>query len=133
MAKVILGNRPKNFKRTVSFPMHDGTTGTIECTYKYRTRTEFGAFIDKIMAAARATDAAKGPADQPAGEFSMSDLMAKTAGSNAEYIVDVLDAWSLDEPLGLDAAQQLADELPAAATAIMDTYRAAIVDGRLGN
>lgn len=39
MAKIKLGARPKNFTRTVSFPMLDGSTGKIEVTYKYRTRS----------------------------------------------------------------------------------------------
>ena len=67
------------------------------------------------------------------GQFSMTDLMQKTAGSNAQYLMKVLDAWNLDEDLTLANAQQLADELPAAAAAIMEMYRLAVTEGRLGN
>lgn len=126
MAKIKLGNRPKNFKRTVTFPMLDGSTGTIECLYKYRTRTEFGKFIDGIFAAANEEQ----PAD---GKIVLADLMAKTRDKNAEYMLDVLDGWNLDEELNLENAQQLADEIPAAANAIMETYRTAILEGRMGN
>ena len=52
MAKIKLGNRPKNFKRIVKFQMLEGGEGAIECVYKYRTRKEFGEFIDGIMEAA---------------------------------------------------------------------------------
>ena len=127
MAKIKLGNRPKNFKRIVTFDMLEGGKGSIECTFKYRTRSEFGVFIDKLMEAA-------GAKEKPEGDkFSMAELMEKTAGQNAEYILDVLESWNLEEDLNKPNAQQLADELPAAAAAIMETYRIAVTEGRLGN
>lgn len=125
--KIKLGNRPKNFKRIVTFDMLEGGKGSIECTFKYRTRSEFGVFIDKLMAAAGAKERIEGD------KFSMAELMEKTAGQNAEYILDVLESWNLDEDLNKPNAQQLADELPAAAAAIMETYRTAVTEGRLGN
>ena len=126
MPKIRLGNRPKTFKQVVSFPLLDGDTGTIECIFKYRTRTEFGAFIDGIF---------KDAQEQPAadGSFSMQSLMEKTRDSNADYALAVLDAWNLDAELSRENLVQLADELPAALTAIMETYRAATVEGRLKN
>ena len=48
MAKITLGKKPKNFKKTISVQMLDGTTGTGECVFKYRTKKEFGEFIDGI-------------------------------------------------------------------------------------
>jgi hypothetical protein len=127
-SKIKLGNRPKSFKRVVTFDMLEGGQGSIECIYKYRTRSEFGVFIDALMEAAGAKD------QQPEGEkFSMRELMERTAGANAEYILDVLESWNLDEDLSKPNVQQLADELPAAAAAIMETYRTACVEGRLGN
>lgn len=128
MAKIKLGQRPASFSKTVSFPMLDGTTGTIQCTFKYRTKTEFGEFIDEIREAAgqkvNATD------DE---QFSMKTLMDKTAGANADYILKVLDGWNLDEELNRANLQQLANEIPAAASEIMETYRIACMEGRLGN
>jgi len=127
MAKIKLGERPKSFKHTVKFPMIDGTEGSIACVFKYRTRTEFGEFIDGIM-----EDAGLKP--QPDGEkFSMKALMDKTAGANADYILQVLDGWNLDEELNHANVQQLANEIPSATTAIMEQYRVAITEGRLGN
>lgn len=128
MAKIKLGERPKSFKKLVKFPMLDGTEGSIECTYKYRTRMDFGLFIDEILEAAKVK-----PVDGDEPTFSMADLMEKTAGSNAEYLLKVLDDWSLDEPLNMATAQQLADEIPAAANAIMETYRVAVTEGRVKN
>ena len=126
-SKITLGKRPKNFKRVVKFQLLEGGEGSIECSYKYRTRSEFGAFIDKVVEAAGATN-------KPEGEkFSMAELMERTAGQNAAYIMDVIDGWNLDEELTKANVQQLSDEFPAAAAAIMETYRAAITEGRLGN
>ena len=127
MATIKLGARPKSFKRAVSFPMLDGTTGTIEVSFKYRTRKEFGEFIDGIMAAAGEQKAA------PDAPFSMAALMEKTAGANADYVLQVADGWNLDEPLNHANVEQLSDEIPAAVTAIMETYRVLVTEGRLGN
>jgi hypothetical protein len=125
--KVKLGNTPKNFKKIVKFPMLDGTTGSIEVSYIYRTRKAFGAFIDEMMAAAGTTTR---PDDE---KFSMAELMEKTAGANADYVLKVIDGWNLDEPLNAASVQQLSDELPAAVNAIMETYRIAVTEGKLGN
>ena len=125
--KIKLGSRPKSFTRIVKFPMLEGGEGSIECTYKYRSRSEFGVFIDALLESAGAK-----PKDD--GEkFSMAELMERTAGQNAKYIMDVLEGWNLDEDLSQANVQQLADELPGAAAAIMETYRTACVEGRLGN
>ena len=125
--KIKLGSRPKSFTRIVKFPMLEGGEGSIECTFKYRTRKEFGEFIDRMV------DAAGGKPKAEDEKFSMADLMDRTAGQNAQYIMDVLDGWNLDEDLSQANVQQLADELPGAAAAIMEAYRTACVEGRLGN
>jgi len=125
--KIKLGARPKSFTRIVKFPMLEGGEGSIECTYKYRTRSEFGVFIDELVESAGAKPKEDGE------KFSMEELMERTAGQNAKYILDVLDGWNLDEDLSKANVQQLADELPAAAAAIMESYRTACVEGRLGN
>ena len=127
MAKIKLGSRPKNFTSVVKFPLLEGGEGSIEVKFKYRTRVEFGKLIDKLMDAAGEKPKADGE------KFSMADLMEKTAGSNADYILDVVDGWNLDEDLTRANVQQLADEIPAAASAIMETYRTATTEGRLGN
>ncbi|KRA13953.1 phage tail assembly chaperone [Acidovorax sp. Root568] len=127
MSKIKLGDRPKSFKRIVKFPRIEGGEGAIECTFKYRTRKEFGEFLDRMVEAA-------GPKTKPDDEkFSMASLFEKTGGQNAQYIMDVLDAWNLDVDLSLSAVEQLSNEYPGAASAIMEAYRMAIVEGRLGN
>ena len=128
MAKVKLGARRKNFKRNVEFDMLDGTKGNIECVYKYRTRSEFGAFVDEMVDKAKPANP-----DETPKQLSMTELMEKTKDTNADYLLKVLDGWNLDEELSCESLQQLADEVPAAVGAMMETYRAAILEGRLGN
>ena len=109
----------------VSFPLVDDTTGQIEMVFKYKTRSEFGEFIDNIL-----NDAGQAKSD---GEFSMKSLMEKTTDSNADYILKVAEGWNLDEEFTRANLQQLSDEIPAATAAIMETYRLAISEGRSGN
>lgn len=126
MAKIVLGKRPASFKRTVKFPMLDGSEGVIEVSFKYRTRSAFGTFIDGLFSDAKEEQETEKP-------LSMADLMAKTRDKNAAYLLDVIDGWNLDEPLNRESAEQLCDEIPAAVAEIMEQYRVAIVEGRRGN
>jgi hypothetical protein len=137
MAKIRLGAKPESFKHAVKFKMIDGSDGVIEVTFKYRTKTEFGKFIDEVISDAKT--AATSTADEKVEEFSMARLMEQTAGSNADYILHVATGWNLldveDKPVEFTRAkvQELADQVPAAAAAIMETYRTACTEGRLGN
>lgn len=132
MAKVKLGNRPKSFKKVVKFPMLDGTEGRFECEFKYRTRKEFGVFVDGILEAARKTAEAEGVKVEEE-KFSMLALMGNAIGANADYVMQVLDGWDLDVELTRENVEQLFDELPGAGQTIIDTYRTAITEGKLGN
>lgn len=137
MAKIVLGARPKTFKRLVKFPMLDGTIGSVEMVYTYRTRKEFGAFIDSLVEDGKATAAqaalAEGEADNAQAAFSLGAHLTRLAESNADYILQIAEGWNLDAPFNLASVQELADELPGAAQAVMDAYREAVQDGRLGN
>ena len=126
MSKIKLGQRPETFKHTVKFKMLDGSEASIEVEYVYRTRKEFGQFIDEIFAQSKE----ERPADE---DVSWAALMDKTGTANAEYVMKAVKGWNLDEDFTKDNVEQLADELPAAITAIMDTYREAVTQGRLGN
>lgn len=125
--KVKLGNRPETFVLPVTFPLVEGGEGCIKCEFKYRTKTEFGEFIDQIVSDAKADPATV------ADEFSMADLMAKTRDKNADYLLEVLKGWDLDAPLNRESAKQFADEYPGGAAEVMEKYRKATVEGRLGN
>lgn len=127
--KIKLGSRPGSFKRTVTFPMLDGEEGSIEVTFKYRTRLEFGKFIDGVFADAK-LPATPTISDPPP---SMAKAMEQARDKNATYLLQVVEAWDLDEPLNHNTALQLCDEVPAAAGAIMEAYKLAILEGRVKN
>jgi len=146
MAKIVLGARPKSFKKVVSVPMLDGEDGLIECEFKYRTSEEFGALLDEMKKAAeekadaeKARQEAERKKAEEAGEtyvepeFSFEQIRAEQNKANADYLMNVIDGWNLDVPFTADAVLQLCNELPAAPAEIGAVYRAAIVEGRLGN
>ena len=123
MSKITLGKPPKTFAPvTVTFPLPQGGEGAIECVFKYRSRKQFGEFLASILT----------PADGTAPE-TLHEIMAIATEKNGAYLADVLDSWNLDEKLTPANAAQLADEVPAAASAIMQAYSAAVTEGRLGN
>lgn len=137
MAKIKLGTRPKSFKHTVTVPLLDGTSGTLECVFRYRTRKEFGEFVDALAADARAAakkaeEEAKA-AGAEARPYSLKEYHEKGVETNADYVLGILESWNLDVELSRDAVQQLADELPGVSAAIVEAYRLAIAEGRLGN
>ncbi|MGO4379701.1 phage tail assembly chaperone [Pseudoduganella sp. RAF19] len=146
MAKVILGKPPKAISKELTFPMLDGTTGSIKVTYKYRTRTEFGTFVDSMIdvikqeseaAIAAAREKAKDKADDAVQSIDLgvseTEINAKKAQRQADFIMGCVEEWNLDIPFDLEAVEQLVDELPLAATTIIAAYREAMTEGRLGN
>ncbi|WP_349743929.1 phage tail assembly chaperone [Roseateles cavernae] len=130
MATIKLGNRPKNFPLTITVPLHEGEEGVIKVSYIYRTRTEYGAFIDELMAEA---DMKLAGESEEEIRFSVEQAWTKTRDRNADYIMRIIDGWNLDQDFGRAAVVQLCDELPGAALAIMNRYTAAITEGRLKN
>jgi hypothetical protein len=138
--KIILGKRPTSFKRIVSFPMPGEDAGSIEVTYKYRTRSEHAEFTDKLQAEVKAeadAEVARVRAAVEAGEKvaepTQAEITARQNEFNVRYLLGVVDGWNLDVPFDKESATQLVDELPAAVGAIITDYRSAIVEGRLGN
>jgi hypothetical protein len=127
MAKIKLGSTPKSFKRTIIVEMLDGTKGSIDVDFKYRTRTEFGAFLDSIF-----QDAGVKPTDAEE-KVIIADMMVKTRETNAQYLLQVLEGWNLDDELNKDNLQQLCDEFPGVANTIMETYRVAVTEGKAKN
>lgn len=130
MAKIKLGNRPKHFKRIITVPLPEGESGTVEVSYIYRTRTEFGAFVDTLFAAAGVQPASQADEDV---KFSLQVALEKTRDQNADYILKIADGWNLDQEFCRANVVQLCDELPGAAMAIINTYREAVTEGVLGN
>lgn len=130
MAKVILGAAPKSFSKKLSVPMLDGTVGEITLTYKYRSRKEFAEFIDGVFSATGVTP--EGQTDDEV-KFSLAQALGRATETNADYIMQVVEGWDLKAEFNRQSVAQLCDELPGVAIAIIDTYRQACVEGRLGN
>lgn len=128
MALIKLGSTPKSFKRALIVDMLDGTKGSIEVTYKYRTRTEFGKFLDSVF-----KEAGVAPAPGEDEKVVIEKVMEKTRDTNADYLIQVLDGWNLESELTKANLQQLCDEFPGVANTIMETYRTAITEGRAKN
>lgn len=125
MAKIVLGARPKNIKKAIKVQLLDGSEGEIGLTFKYRTRTEYGAWIDSLM-----------DGEKPTGEemkMPWEKLANKTVEANAKYIMQAVDGWDLDIDFNIENVKEFCDEYPLACSTAMDTYRTAINEGRLGN
>lgn len=127
MAKIRLGSAPKTFTRSITVDMLDGTKGSIECTFKYMTRTQFGAFLDGVF-----KDAGVKPTDDDA-KVAIAELMAKTRDTNADYLLKILDGWNLDDEVNKENLQQLCDEFPGVANGMMETFRSAVTEGKAKN
>lgn len=129
MAKITLGATPKNFKKTVKNKILDENgkvvEGTIDCSFIYRTTTEYGKLVDELNEGQ--------PIRQADDGFFLADLLRNKKERNGEYIVKILDGWGMDAEFNVSNAQQLCDEYPGVAEAIFTAYREAIVEGRLGN
>jgi hypothetical protein len=138
--KIKLGARPKSFKREVTFPILEGESGSMEVTFKYRTRKEFAQLNDDMQATAQAageTEIAKLKATAEAGEeikpLTQLEMHEHTVALQADYLMQVVEGWNLDVPFNREAVEQLIDEVPGAIVAINTAYRTAITEGRLGN
>jgi hypothetical protein len=124
MATITLGKAPKNFKKLVTFKMLDGTDGTIECLFKYRTVSAYGVMKDELSADSGIADVATA---------TWAQIMEKRRDKGGEFLSRILEGWNLDQDFSTGNLQQLADEIPGAVAAIAEAYELAIVQGRLGN
>ncbi len=123
MSKIVLGKRPDFIESTVTFPMPDGTDGVISVKYKYRTRTEYAEFIDKMIQSGGASSEEK----------TLAEMARRGIKSDAANLGEILESWDLDVKLSQESLEQFSDELPAGVAAIMSDYGLRIREGRLGN
>lgn len=124
LQRIKLGNPPKFFARTVEFVFIDGTKGSINVEFHYRTREEFAKFI---------AEAYKPRPDEGAPETALENAAAAELDRDATLIRGALVSWDLEDGLSFDSARLLASTYPAAAAAILEEYRLAIVEGRRKN
>jgi len=128
MAKITLGKTPKNFKRTITVDLIDGTKGAIEIVFKFRTRKEFGAFLDGIF-----KDTGVKPETAEEEKVLIEQIMSKACGTNANYLLQVIESWDLADDISIETLEQLCDEYPGVANAIMESYRLAVTEGKAKN
>ena len=128
MAKITLGNKPKTFKKfPVKFTMPDGTSGQINVAFKYRTRAEFGVYLNDLFKS--------GDVEKPEGDEKLDfvKLFATTTDKSVAQLLDAIDSWDFEYELSKETLAQLGDELPVVLSALGAAYNAACTEGRLGN
>jgi len=127
-AKTTLGKRPQNFKSiTVKFTMPDGSAGSIPTVFKYRTRSEFGAYLNQLFD----TSGAEKPIADEVPDFVA--LFLKAGEKTVFNLLDSINSWDFEHELNKDTLTQMGDEIPASLAAFSEAYRAACVEGKLGN
>ena len=65
--------------------------------------------------------------------FSMGVMLNETTKKTAEHVMKLVTGWNLDVPFDLENVIVVGETYPAALPAILEGYRVAIVEGRLGN
>ena len=126
--KIKLGNKPKTFKAfPVKFTMPDGEAGAIHTTFKYRTRKEYGTFLNDLYNSAEAEKPQEGE------KIDFEHLFAKGGEKAVKQMLDAIDSWDFEYELSAETLMQMQDEIPASIAAFGDAYRSACLDGRLGN
>ena len=128
MAKITLGSAPKSFKHKVSFPLIDGGKGDITVEYRYRNKAQFAQFVAEIY-----PDLKTGM-PEPTGEGVDVVAIARDAlEREVNYILAAVSGWDLAEDFDAHNVKQLANDFPAAATAIIAAYRVAVTEGKAKN
>lgn len=126
MAKIKLGNRPAHFKEIdVPVTLPDGSEGVIPVTFRYMTKTEFGAWQDATIQEAKAG---------PEGDFSWEKLYAATGERSADLLLGIVHAWGLDVELSKASILEVEADCGAGAIpALFAAFGRACREGRLGN
>ena len=128
MAKITLGTTPKTFKRfPVKFKLPDGEEGIINVTFKYKTRSGYGEYLNAMFKAS----GEEAPASNADVDFVA--LYKKTGAKSAEKLVEAIDSWDFEYPLTAETLAQLHDEIPSALAALAGALQGACTEGRLGN
>ena len=125
--KIKLGSRPKTFKEIeIAVNLPTGEEGLIPVTFKYMTKTEFGAWQDSLNSGVKVT-----AADE---DFSWEKFYEQAGEKVADAVLGVIDSWGLDEPLSKKSIQAIEAECGAGALpAIFRAFGEACREGKLGN
>lgn len=128
MSKLKLGKTPENFKPfAVKFTLPDGTEDQIKVTFRYKTRSQFAAFLNELFTESGET--------KPDGDdkVDFEALFAKGGEKTVAHLSKIIVEWDFEEPPTRENLSALHDQAPAAATAITQAYSDACTSGKLGN
>jgi hypothetical protein len=130
-SNIVLGAPPKTFNRPITVKMLDGSDGKISILFKYRTQDEFAKLIDELIANGAATLGAVD--DNDALQSHVAREIVLTKSLQVENILKIAQGWNLDQEFGRSTVEQLCNEYPGVANAIVNEYRLAVREGRSGN
>lgn len=128
MAKLIIGKTPANFKPfNVKFTLPDGEEDQILVTFKYKTRSQFAAFLNELFGEAGEEK------PTPEEKVDFENLFAKGGDKTVAHLSKIIADWDFAEKPTSETLRALHDQAPAAAAAMTAAYSAACTEGRLGN
>ena len=126
MAKLVIGKTPATFKPfNVKFTLPDGEADQILVTFKYKTRSQFAAFLNELF-----QEAGEEKTDE---KVDFEKLFAKGGEKTVSHLTKIISDWDFAEKPTAETLRALHDQAPAAAAAMTSAYSAACTEGRLGN
>ena len=120
---------PKAFKKPVDIVMLDGSTSAIEFSFIYRTRKQFAELADANMESVKADQKAASNAQ----DRTVSEWYAISDGHSVAHVLNIVQAWDLEEELNEESLTKLEDEYPGSLSAIASVYRQAVAEARTKN
>ena len=127
MAKLILGKTPATFKPfNVKFTLPDGEEDQILVTFKYKTRSQFAAFLNELFAES-------GEVRNSDEKVDFEKLFEKGGDKTVSHLSKIIHDWDFSEKPTPENLRQLHDQAPAAASAMTAAFSGACSEGKLGN
>lgn len=120
MAKFKLVKRPETVAHTVRVKDFDGKDLTLKVEFRYRSRSEFADLIGSTEV-------------DDLNDAKLPEVIATVDGRGAEFLLEALVSWDLEEELNLENTRLIFDQYQPIANAIVNDYRTLCLEGRLGN
>lgn len=128
MAKLVLGKTPATFKPfDVKFVLPDGQDDQIKVTFKYKTRSQFAAFLNELFQEAGEEKPA------PDEKVDFEKLFSKGGDKTVAHLSKIIADWDFTEAPTAETLRAMHDQAPAAAAAMTAAFSGACTEGRLGN